>query len=122
MDATRISDGNMVALKKVARSGSEVAIALSFSSLKLKDNPGNHCVPIHDILSIPDDPSTSILVMPYLVRFNDPPFETVGELVDFFQQIFEVSTYVASFHLFVYIMILPHQGLHFMHAHYIAHR
>ena len=90
MDATRISDGSTVALKKVARNGSELAIAQFFSSLKLKDDPNNHCVHIHDVLSIPDDPSTSIIVMPYLVRFFTPPFETVGELVDFFQQIFEV--------------------------------
>jgi hypothetical protein len=91
MDATRISDGATVAMKKVATKGSELAIAQFFSSAKLKDDPGNHCVPIYDVLSIPDDPSTSILVMPYLVDFTYPPLDTVGELVDFLQQFFEVS-------------------------------
>ncbi|KAI0786600.1 hypothetical protein C8Q75DRAFT_808135 [Abortiporus biennis] len=67
-----------------------------------KSHPHNHCVPLYEVLDVPDTPGTSILVFP-LLQFNDEPqFETVGEVIDYFRQVFE--------------------GLQFMHHHNVAHR
>ena len=59
------------------------------SSPSLKADPRNHTVELLDVLRLPLS-GQSTLVMPLLRRFNDPPFETVGEAVEFFRQIFEV--------------------------------
>jgi len=104
IDATRLSDGTTVSLKKVSlsRHPYEVEIGRFFSSEPLASDPRNHCVPIYDVLNVPDDDDICILVMP-LLRANDSPrFQTVGEAVEFFRQLFE--------------------GLQFMHSHSVAHR
>lgn len=53
-------------------------------------HPKNHCVPINDILSIPGDETSKIIVMPLLRLFDSPPFETVGEAIEAFRQLIEV--------------------------------
>ena len=45
---------------------------------------------LHEAFDIPGT-KISILVMPVLNRFTDPEFETVGEVLECFLQIFEVS-------------------------------
>jgi len=104
LDATRIHDDEMVMLKRVSKSlhPYEVEIAEFFSTAPRASDPLNHCVPIHEILQDPMDPDIQILVMPFLRSHYNPPFETVGEIVEFFRQVFE--------------------GLQFMHAHRVAHR
>ncbi|KIY65070.1 hypothetical protein CYLTODRAFT_424647 [Cylindrobasidium torrendii FP15055 ss-10] len=67
----------------------------------LPENPRNHCTPILDIISTPDSEVGSILIMPLFLSAHQPLFETVGELLEFFRQIFE--------------------GVHFMHEHRLAH-
>ena len=47
-------------------------------------------MPIYETLNNPDDEDETVLVMPLLRRWNDPYFETVGEAVDMFGQLFEV--------------------------------
>ena len=81
-------------LKRVqmSRYPHEVEIAQFFSAEPLASNPKNCCVPIYDVLRIPNDEDAAILVMPLLYEFVQPLFETVGELVEFFRQIFEVIT------------------------------
>lgn len=64
----------------------------------------NHCVPIYDALQVPDRPHEMILVMPYLKQFNDPPFLTVGEVVDFLTQIFEVCSHVHTIYISQHIL------------------
>jgi hypothetical protein len=49
----------------------------------------NHCVPILDVLAVPDE-ERDIIVMPLLRRYSNPPFETFGEVVDCLRQLFEV--------------------------------
>jgi hypothetical protein len=49
-------------------------------------------VPIYEVLKVPGEDDKVILVMPLLRDWDSPPFETVGEGVDFFQQLFEVCT------------------------------
>ena len=94
MDATRISDNQFVLLKSVKKSihPYEVEIGRFLSSPPLADDSQNHCVPIYDVLQDPNDDDIVIIVMPLLRRYNDPRFDTIGEAVSFFSQIFEVSS------------------------------
>ncbi|KAJ3556600.1 hypothetical protein NM688_g1940 [Phlebia brevispora] len=104
MDATRISDGKMVMLKRISDETHphELELTLFFSSEAIASNPQNHCVQVLDVLDVPNNPRLHIIVLPFLREFNDPSFQTVGEAIACFSQIFE--------------------GLQFMHQHNIAHR
>jgi len=94
MDAIRIKDGMQVILKKlVSESGShEAKMALMLSPNG--SDPLNHCVPICEVLKVPnekaEEKTVELLVMPFLTRWSQPFFTTVGETVDFFQQTIEV--------------------------------
>ncbi|KAL4249024.1 hypothetical protein ABKN59_007332 [Abortiporus biennis] len=103
-DATRISDGEIVILKRFSqeRHPEELEITKFFSTQPLSTHPKNHCVPLYDVLQPPDDPDKVILVLPLLRNFLDPSFQTVGEAVECFRQLFE--------------------GIQFMHECNVAHR
>ena len=92
MDATRIRDGKFMMLKQLTKSEYpyEVEISQLFSTEPLASNPANHCVPIHEVLQVPDDEDTVILVMPLLRSFYKPRFDTYGEVIEYFRQIFVV--------------------------------
>ncbi|KAF7312509.1 Protein kinase domain-containing protein [Mycena indigotica] len=62
----------------------------------------NHCIPIFDVLQDPYDDDKQIIVMPQLIDVEEPIFQTVGEVIDFFRQVFE--------------------GIQFMHENFVAHR
>ncbi|KAG2141277.1 hypothetical protein DEU56DRAFT_734508 [Suillus clintonianus] len=104
LDARRIQDGARVSLKRidVSRHPCEIEIGRYFSTSPLSKDPANHCVPIYDVLQVPADDHTVIIIMPLLADFTDPYFDTVGEVVDCIHQLFE--------------------GLRFMHSHHVAHR
>ncbi|KAJ7734569.1 kinase-like domain-containing protein [Mycena maculata] len=104
MDAERISDGQEVMLKWVSRRTHpcEVEIGCLFSTPSSSNNPRNHCIPILDVLQDPQDDDKQIIVMPRLIRFDEPMFDTVGEVIDCWRQIFE--------------------GVQFMHENFVAHR
>ncbi len=57
LDATRISDGAIVSLKRVGKDGDteskEVDIAQLFSSETLAKDKRNHCAPVYDVLKVP---------------------------------------------------------------------
>ncbi|KAI0915759.1 hypothetical protein AcV5_003592 [Taiwanofungus camphoratus] len=74
LDATRISDGRVVTLKKTSRSVHpyEADIGQFLSSVPLASDPQNHCVPIYDTLQVPDEEDSLILVMPFLRTYNSP--------------------------------------------------
>ena len=95
MDAVRTSDNDIVALKKVSKTDHEYEVEISkfFSSGDLHKDPRNHCVPVFDVLNVPDQPDVQIIVMPLLRRCNDPRWDTVGEVVAFFKQILEASDF-----------------------------
>ena len=99
LDATRIADGQFVYLKCVSKSVHpyEADIGLFFSSDEMISDPRNHSVPLYDILQVPDDEDKIILVMPFLRTFYDPPFDTVGEAVEFLQQVLEVGSFDPRF-------------------------
>ncbi|KAF8471475.1 kinase-like domain-containing protein [Russula ochroleuca] len=102
LDATRISDGRPVMLKKVPiREGPyELQINRLFSTEPLYSNPRNHCVHLLDVIELPNEPP--ILVHPLLRPYHKPPLRTFGEFVTFFAQICE--------------------GVQFMHENHVAHR
>ncbi|TFY66063.1 hypothetical protein EVG20_g5027 [Dentipellis fragilis] len=107
MDAVRVSDEAVVTLKQVDMSTrrtsiAEVKINEYLSSGPRASDPRNHSAQVSEVLQVPDEPHTKMLVMPFLRPFYDPRFQTFGEVVAFFTQLFE--------------------GLQFLHEHNIAHR
>ncbi|KAF8511914.1 kinase-like domain-containing protein [Gautieria morchelliformis] len=104
MDATRMSDGKTVTLKRIVKSknSDEVGISKFFSSEPLASDPKNHWVPLLDVLEVPEYEGMVLLVVPILRPFNRPKIWTFGEAVEFFRQVFE--------------------GIQFMHKHNYAHR
>ena len=93
LDATQISTGDIVMMKKVSRQWHpyEVQLTKMLASEPLRSHPKNHCVPIIEILDVPDDPDLNILVMPLLSFMDEPRFETVGEVLECYRQILEVT-------------------------------
>jgi len=104
MDATRMSDDTIIAMKTVSTKTHphEVEITQMFSVEPLASDARNHCVPVYEVLEVPDERDTVLIVMPLLRSYNDPPLQTVGEAVEYFRQVFE--------------------GLQFIHEHHVAHR
>ncbi|KAI0027073.1 hypothetical protein K488DRAFT_63044 [Vararia minispora EC-137] len=91
IDAIRTIDGKLVALKRVCVDASvgEFSLACYFNALKYSAR--NHCVPVFDVLPIPDEEREVLIVMPLLRTFDEPRFETFGETIAFFTQLFEAS-------------------------------
>ncbi|KAJ6478647.1 kinase-like domain-containing protein [Mycena vitilis] len=104
MDATRVEDGAFVVLKKINTKDHpyEVKIGTYFSEQPQRSDPENHCVPILEVLQSPHRSKIQIIVMPLLQRFDKPRFDSIGETIAFFRQIFI--------------------GLRYMHRHGVAHR
>jgi len=98
IDAIHTKDGIEVTLKKVDASlyPYEAEIMSYLSSDPLASDPHNHSVPLYDVVRVPDAENLDLLVMPLLRTFDDPPFDTFGETVEFFRQIFEASFYFDS--------------------------
>lgn len=96
-------DGKRVVLKRISTSThpDEVEIGRFFATEPLASHPKNHCVPLLQVLSIPDDPDNVLLVMPFLRTFDDPPFNTVGEVVDALKQVLEVRCYMVPRTLYI---------------------
>ena len=74
------------------RGQQELEIARTVSSPELRRHPRNYCVPLLDVLELPNTLDRKLMVMPFLRRFDEPRFQTYGEFVDFFTQICEVSS------------------------------
>ncbi|KAG2353300.1 hypothetical protein BDR07DRAFT_1496542 [Suillus spraguei] len=104
MDATHVLDGSYVSLKMVKKSRNphEVEIGQYFMSEKLSSDPKNYCVPLLDVLSVPDDSNIQLIVMPLLLPFTKIRFDTFGEVMECLRQLFD--------------------GLWFMHNNHVAHR
>ena len=93
MNATRIADGKVVSIKRLRREPREVEIARFLSTEKEGlDYTANHCVPVLDHFSDDSEPQFSFLVMPLFRWFDDPPFYTVDEVLDFVRQTLEVTS------------------------------
>ena len=90
MDATRISDGRPVMLKRLLNEEGpyELQINRLFSTEPLASNPRNCCARLLDVIQLPNEPP--IMVHSLLRPFDNPPLRTYGEFVTFFTQICEV--------------------------------
>ncbi|PSR73553.1 hypothetical protein PHLCEN_2v10472 [Hermanssonia centrifuga] len=102
IDATRVNDGKLVYVKRVATGDTESQIIMKFSSPASRLDPRNHCVPVLDYFTDDEDSSISYIVMPFLRPVDYPPLETINDVVDFVSQLME--------------------GLIFMHEQGVAHR
>jgi len=104
MDATRISNGAFVVLKLIITESHprEIELLEHFSTEPRKSDPKNHCVPLYQVLYPLNERGWSILVTPLLKPFDEPRFQTFGECIAFFTQLFE--------------------GLQFIHKNDVAHR
>ncbi|KAJ7879548.1 kinase-like domain-containing protein [Mycena olivaceomarginata] len=104
IDAVRASDNANVMLKRINKDEDHHPYEEEVGNFltSLGPSQANHCVPILETLHPPDDANVSIVVMPLLRNYDNPRFDTIGEAVEFFRQIFE--------------------GLQFMHQHHVAHR
>ncbi|KAJ7646700.1 hypothetical protein FB45DRAFT_734548, partial [Roridomyces roridus] len=95
-DATRVSDGSVVLIKKSEALNHEAPVLhedrifRKFSSEPLNSDPKNHCIRMVEILPVPDD-SNNLIVMPFYYDWYLIPFLTIGEAVEFFSQIIEAS-------------------------------
>jgi len=92
VDARRISDDKLVYIKRVETGDQEQRIAVLLSSERLRGDPRNHSVDILDTFQDDKDEKISYIVMPFLRLMDNPPFETVGEVLDFADQILEVCS------------------------------
>lgn len=91
-DATRMSDETRVVLKRIhPKHPYEVDIGKFLSSEPLAADPKNHCVPIHEVLNVPNEDDQVLIVIPLLRNWESPSFETIGEALDFFGQLFQVN-------------------------------
>src|SRR5260221_11210921 len=89
MDAMRQRDGTQVMLKRVS-TARELEISQLVSSPRLRHNTRNHCVPLLEVIGLPDAHDQKLMVMPLLRPFDQPCFQTFGEFAAFFTQICDV--------------------------------
>jgi hypothetical protein len=123
VDAIRVSDGRPVMLKRVSKSVHpyEAELALSYSADHMSSKPDNHVVPIFDVLQSPEEDDAQIFVMSFLRPIDNPRFDTFGEAISFFDQVFRVSTFPLPPR--TARPDGPHgKGLAFLHQHNVAHR
>ena len=92
-DGTQISDGRLVMVKHLTlpADASELELAIRLSSEKYSMENVNYCVPIYDILRLPQSDSHVFIVMPLLQSWSTLKFQLLGEVIGFCQQAFTVS-------------------------------
>jgi len=59
-------------------------------------DPTNHSVTILDIFADTQDDSISYIVMPFLRPVDEPSFYAIEEILDFADQLLEVTTFAPS--------------------------
>jgi hypothetical protein len=69
----------------------EAEISMYLSSDEVKADPRHRCMTVYEVLQVPDVEKYMVLVLAFLRPFDNPPFDTFGEAVDFFSQMFAVS-------------------------------
>jgi serine/threonine protein kinase len=121
LDAVRVEDNKRVVIKQVEAGSDEVAICRMLSSPELRNDPHNHAVPVLDYFTKDDEPQHGFLVMPLLRKFDDPPFGTVGEVVDFVRQMLQVIQ-ILGIRRDQPLKYICSQGIIFIHNLNVAHR
>ncbi|KAG6808043.1 hypothetical protein H0H92_005597 [Tricholoma furcatifolium] len=86
-------DGSIVMIKWIEALDfpTEIPIGKLLSSERLASQR-NRCMHYLDVIEPPESPDVAFIVMPYLLRTERVLFETIGEVVEFFRQIFEVDS------------------------------
>jgi len=106
MDAIRMSDSSVVAMKHVRPSqhsgSSEIAVATLFSNDEHQSEEQNHCIRTLEVLPVPGSDEEKILIIPWMRKVDDPKFRTIGEVLQFFKEMIE--------------------GLQYLHRNNVAHR
>ncbi|KAF9077723.1 kinase-like domain-containing protein [Rhodocollybia butyracea] len=111
IDALRISDSTMVAIKRVRNitgedgvtaTSQEEDICALFSTIQHASQPSNHSIPLLEVLCVPGFEDERLLVMPWMREPENPPFRTVGEGLQFIKEMLE--------------------GIQYMHHNNVAHR
>lgn len=96
MDAVRLFDGMRVAIKRVHRNKrNELYMSEVLSQPHLSQDPSNPCSPTLALFQSADE-EFQLLVLPYLLRFDEPPFSFVDEVIEFMRQTLEVSIKYSS--------------------------
>ena len=105
IDAVRIEDGMIVAIKYTPANAGEVELGKYLSSPEMMAKKDNHCVPVLDDFHDEDVPDKHFIIMPLLRPFDDPPFYVVSEVLDFIEQTLRVSA-TASVYSFTLALIV----------------
>lgn len=113
MDAVRISDNKQVTMKLITSEHhpDEVNIWRYLTSEPLASDPHNHCVPLYEVLDVPDQPGRQLLIMPLLRQCTDPRFDKVEEVMDMATQFFEVRNLLA-FSVYIGAQVSPGSTIH----------
>jgi hypothetical protein len=88
-----MADGKLVYIKQVQTNDQELRIALMLSSY---EDPANHSVPVLDTFVDDTDDSVSYMVMPFLRLADEPTLDAIDDILDFADQILEVSLAVSA--------------------------
>lgn len=75
----------------------EKELTMFLASELAKSHPKNHSTPFHDILDLLRGMGF-VFVMPILSSLSKPCFETVGKVLEYLRQVFEVCKMIAMSH------------------------
>ena len=92
--------------------------ATKFNSQPLANDPRNHCMPVYEFIPAPGIVNDLFMVCPLLRKYDNPRFQTVGEVIAFWEQMFEASVVISPTRRSLKFI----QGLHFMHINHTVHR
>lgn len=99
MFATRLSDGEYVTLKIVKAAAEELPLMTRLNLPEERAKRANHSVPLLDVLTMPEDDTVVIIVIPLLYEmWSYPPWETRGEVLAAIQSILEVCDHFENPH------------------------
>jgi len=91
VDAIHEATGKTVYIKEVPTDSEELRIAQLLVQEEWLGDSRNHCVLVTKVFKDHADPKTSYMVMPFLRPVDSPPFEQVKEIIEFADQILEVT-------------------------------
>lgn len=94
MDATRITDGSKVVLKRISAGGNEHRIITYLSSPQMRYDFRNRIAPVIQFIPLSGaarHANDVLLVMPYLRQFDTPPFHCCSEVLDALCQFLQVK-------------------------------
>jgi len=91
VDAIHEATGKTVYIKEVETDSEELRIAQLLVQEEWISDPRNRCIPVMKVFKDHKDPTVSYMVMPFLRPVDNPPFEYVKEIIEFTDQILEVT-------------------------------